>query len=82
MSPLAADEAHDLRRVALVAYVDLATEAGLSGELLDNRYWLNRVNCADTPVCLDPERASACPFLTACERVTEFPIPIDFTRYY
>lgn len=82
MSILDHDQAQELRRVALIAFVDLATKSGVSGELLDNRYWLNRVNCADTPVCLNSETASECPFLDACERATEFALPLELTRYY
>lgn len=82
MSILDHNESQELRRVALIAFVDLATKSGVSGEILDNRYWLNRVNCADTPVCLDPETASKCPFLDACERATQFALPLELTRYY
>jgi hypothetical protein len=76
------DEGQELRRVALIAFVELAAKSGVSGEVLDNRYWMNRVNCADSPVCLDPETASACPFLSACERAVQFALPIELTRYY
>jgi len=82
MSVLDQDEAQELRRVALGAFVALAGKAAISGELLDNRYWMNRVNCSDVPVCLDPETAAACPFLGACERATQFALPIELTRYY
>lgn len=82
MSALDQDEAQELRRVALAAFVELAAKSAISGELLDNRYWMNRVNCADVPVCLDPETAAACPFLGACERATQFALPIELTRYY
>jgi hypothetical protein len=82
MSILDHDEAQELRRIALVAFVELAAKSGVSGELLDNRYWMNRVNCADAPVCLDPETAPACPFLGACQRATQFALPIELTRYY
>jgi hypothetical protein len=82
MNVLADDEARELRRVALLAYVDLATKAAVSGELLDNAYWRNRVNCTDVPVCVDPQTADRCPFLAACERFVGFALPIEFTRYY
>jgi hypothetical protein len=82
MSVLDQKEAQELRRVALAAFVELATSAAISGELLDNRYWMNRVNCSDIPVCLDPETAPVCPFLETCERATQFALPIELTRYY
>ena len=58
---LDADEAFELRRVALQAFVSLAARTGLSGELIDNKYWLNRVNCADEPVCAQPSDRDAVP---------------------
>jgi hypothetical protein len=76
------DEAQELRRVALLAFVELAARSNVSGELLDNRYWMNRVNCTDVPVCLDPKTADACPFLHACERAVDFALPVELTRYY
>jgi hypothetical protein len=82
MNVLAPDEAAELRRIALLAYVELAARAQVSGELLDNAYWRNRVNCVDVPVCVDPETADRCPFLAVCERLVEFALPLEFTRYY
>lgn len=82
MNVLTHDEARELRRVALLAYVDLATKAKVSGELLDNAYWRNRVNCTDVPVCVDPQTADRCPFLAACERLVGYALPLEFTRYY
>ncbi len=82
MAVLNHDEAQELRRVALNAFVDLATKCKISGELLDNRYWMNRTNCSDIPVCINPETALACPFVNACERATQFALPIEDTRYY
>lgn len=82
MSVLDQNEAQELRRVALAAFVQLAAKSGAGGDLLDNRYWMNRVNCGDVPVCLDPETAPACSFLGACARATQFALPIELTRYY
>lgn len=76
-------EAHELRRVALVALLAIAELAGLSGEVLDNTYWLNRTNCTDTtPVCQDPATAAQCPFFGECAERVEFRLPLELTRYY
>jgi hypothetical protein len=80
---LTAREAGELRRVALSAFVRLSELAGVSGEFLDNKYWLNRVNCTDRePVCLRKSEAERCPFLGACARATEFALPLELTWYY
>jgi hypothetical protein len=79
---LSSPEGQDLRRIALVAFVELSDRSGVSGQLLDNRYWTNRVNCGDQPVCLDSATALACPFLDACSRRTQFKLPLELTRYY
>jgi Queuosine salvage protein len=66
-----------LRRAALLAFVDLASESGLSGEVLDNKYWLNRNVCADpVPACQE------CPFVLPCARQTTVQMPLELTRYY
>ena len=75
-------EAYELRRVALAAFIELSEWTGIGGEVLDNKYWLNRKNCTDVPVCVDPETAHRCPFLDACERATVFALPLELTRYY
>jgi hypothetical protein len=75
--------AAELRRLALLALVGVAERTGLSGEVLDNRFWLNRVNCIDpNPVCLDPALAERCPFYGACQQLTRFERPLELTRYY
>ena len=80
---LSFEEGQALRRVALAAFVELADLAGVSGEIIDNKYWLNRVNCADRgPVCLDPATADRCPFHGACGEATAYGLPLEFTRYY
>jgi hypothetical protein len=80
---LAPEDAAELRRLALLALVGVAERTGLSGEILDNRFWLNRVNCTDPrPVCLDPALAERCPFFGACLQLTEFQRPLELTRYY
>jgi hypothetical protein len=76
-------EGQGLRMVALGAFVELAERAAISGEIIDNRYWLNRSNCAEhRPVCVDPATADCCPFLDACQRLTTYGLPLEFTRYY
>ncbi len=77
------EDALELRRLALIAFVGVSERTGLSGEILDNRYWLNRVNCTDPdPVCLDPATAVRCPFHGACSQFTQFERPLELTRYY
>jgi hypothetical protein len=75
-------EGYELRRAALSAYIALSEKTGLSGDRIDNLYWQNRVNCSDSPVCLDPATADRCPFIAACARQVEFDLPIEITRYY
>lgn len=79
---LESGEGFELRRVALQAFVQLAQLSGQSGEVIDNNYWLNRVNCTDEPVCLDQDRAQECPFLEVCEQETAYQLPLELTRYY
>jgi hypothetical protein len=79
---LTAEEGVGLRKTALRAFVELARLTGLSGEVLDNRYWMNRTKCTDRPVCLDPGTAPECPFLPACSQRVSFGLPLEETRYY
>lgn len=80
---LSSEEALELRRLALVAFVAISERTGLAGDILDNKFWLNRVNCTDTdPVCLDPATAARCPFFGACVQAVDFPLPLELTRYY
>jgi hypothetical protein len=76
------EEAIELRRVALDAFVKLAELSGQSGEVIDNNYWLNRVNCTDEPVCLEADSAAQCPFLEVCMQATDYQLPLELTRYY
>ena len=76
-------EAQELRRMALSAFVELSELTGIAGEVIDNKYWLNRVNCTDhDPVCMNPMQAERCPFFSACARATAFALPLELTRYY
>jgi putative queuosine salvage protein len=59
-------EASELRRIALMAFVSLSVRTGLSGEVIDNIYWMNR---ADTM------------FLAGAVQ-SEFGLPLELTRYY
>jgi hypothetical protein len=80
---LTSDEASGLRRACLSALVALSTMTGVSGAVLDNRYWLNRANCTDlAPVCTNPATAARCPFLSACDRRVGSSRPLELTRYY
>jgi hypothetical protein len=81
--PLSAREGYELRRTALSAFITLAEDTGVSGEVIDNKFWANRSKCTDTaPVCTDPRTAAECPFLGACERLVTFALPVEWTRYY
>jgi hypothetical protein len=75
-------ESYELRRTALAAFIQLSERTGISGEILDNKYWLNRTNCSDEPVCLREETARRCPFLDSGVRVTAYALPLELTRYY
>jgi hypothetical protein len=76
-------EAQELRRTALVAFVKLSELTGISGEILDNRWWWNRTQCRNKdPACANPATADACPFYGPCEMRTELAIPLENTRYY
>jgi hypothetical protein len=76
-------DGQELRRVALNAFVRLSELTGLSGEVLDNKWWWNRLKCRDRdPVCLDPTTATECPFYGACEQRVALPSPLEMTRYY
>jgi hypothetical protein len=77
------NEAIGLRSASMSALVALSNATGVSGAVLDNRYWLNRTNCTDDrPVCTDPSTAERCPFLQACDRRIENRRPLELTRYY
>lgn len=80
---LTTEEALVLRRTALAIFIELARRTGISGEILDNKYWLNRANCRDTePVCVSPETAAQCPFFGVCSERIAFALPLEQTRYY
>ncbi len=80
---LNARDGQELRRVALSAFVRLSELTGISGEILDNKWWWNRIKCRDRdPVCLDPATATQCPFYGPCEGHIELQFPIEETRYY
>lgn len=80
---LTTEEAQDLRQACLAAFLKLGEQSGLSGEVVDNLYWLNRNNCGDPPVCTDPATADRCPFESRCAKRTSFGLPLERdTRYY
>lgn len=80
---LTSEEAFELRGMALHAFIELSSLTGLSGEVIDNKYWWNRQNCADDePVCVDPSTADRCPFYGSCARLLELAVPLELTRYY
>lgn len=76
-------EVYELRRAALNAFVDVSARTRMSGEILDNKWWWNRLKCRTSdPVCLDPSTASECIFLPACTRRVHLSPPPNFSRYY
>lgn len=76
-------EASELRRVTLIAFLNLADSTNVPGHILDNLWWTNRRNCLDDePVCTSAATAAQCPFLGACKRLTETGMPLERTRYY
>lgn len=80
---LTAEEASELRRLALQAFAIMSEETGISGEILDNKWWWNRLKCLDlNPVCLDAATAIQCPFYGPCGQLTDYSFPLEITRYY
>jgi putative queuosine salvage protein len=80
---LSVAEGYELRRAALNAFVHISARTGLSGEILDNKWWWNRLKCrTENPVCLDPQTAHDCPFFGPCAQHTELGMPLEETRYY
>lgn len=80
---LSGQEAYELRRSGLRAMLLLSDATGIPGEVLDNRWWWNRLRCTDNhPVCFDPDTAEECPFFGACARHTGYQTPLEWTRYY
>ena len=79
---LSATEGQALRDASLDAYLRLSEQTGLSGAVLDNKYWFNRKNCGDPAVCENPETAAQCPFIDRCPRHVEYGLPLELTRYY
>lgn len=76
-------EGFELRRLALNTFIEISRRTGISGEILDNRWWWNRVKCRTVdPVCLDPATAHECPLLVACAQHTGLGMPLEETRYY
>lgn len=82
-SLLSQEQSYELRRISLHAFVIISETTGISGEILDNKFWWNRQKCLDDkPVCLNPTTAGECPFYGVCDRLLHFTIPLEVTRYY
>jgi hypothetical protein len=80
---LAPSDGQELRRVALAAFIRLSELTGVSGEILDNKWWWNRTKCRDkAPVCIDAATANQCPFYGPCEQRIQLQFPLEETRYY
>ena len=76
-------EGYELRRTALNVFIEISAKTGLSGEILDNKWWWNRLKCGThDPVCRNPQSARECPFLGACAQRTQLRMPLETTRYY
>lgn len=76
-------EALGIRRMALLAFIELSTRTGVGGDVLDNVWWFNKSKCLDrVPVCAEPLREHECPFLEVCERKVSMGLPLEETRYY
>jgi putative queuosine salvage protein len=80
---LSENEGYELRRAALNAFVHISARTSLSGEILDNKWWWNRLKCrTHGPVCLNPQTACECPFFGPCAQHTELGMSLEETRYY
>jgi hypothetical protein len=76
-------EAKELRMAGLYAFIRMIENTGLSGDILDNKYWLNRTACrTDAPVCKTPGMEDKCIFYGVCPEKVELKIPYELTRYY
>jgi hypothetical protein len=80
---LAPSDGQELRRVALVAFIRMSELTGVSGGILDNKWWWNRTKCRDKdPVCIEAATANQCPFYGPCEQRIRLRFPLEETRYY
>lgn len=80
---LSSVEGHELRRAALATFVKISELTCLSGEILDNKWWWNRLKCRTIgPVCLNQETAAECPFFGPCGRHLNLGMALEKTRYY
>jgi hypothetical protein len=80
---LTSEEGYELRRTALQVFVRLEELTAWNGQLMDNLWWYNRINCTDNePVCLTPKNSHRCPFVGACSQRVSLQAPIEMTRYY
>jgi Queuosine salvage protein len=80
---LTRQEAYELRRLTLLAFIRLSDITGVPGHVLDNLWWGNRTKCLDVkPVCSVPPIAASCPFLNVCSQVIQYGMPLENTRYY
>ena len=70
-------EARELRNACLASFMYTMEKTSVSGEILDNIWWLNRRVCEDrNPSC------EQCLFKAVCNRNVAYGIPLELTRYY
>jgi hypothetical protein len=70
-------EARELRNAGLMSFLLIMEKSGLTGDIVDNIWWLNRRNCSDSDTKCD-----SCPFESMCEKKISLQIPLENTRYY
>jgi hypothetical protein len=73
---LTPEEGNELRLAVLDAFLQISQHTGLSGEVLDNKFWHNR------NICGDPADCGRCPFAASCEKHVSYGLPLELTRYY
>ena len=80
---LSFEESSELRRAGLFAFIKIMEATGVSGDILDNLYWFNRVACkTDTPVCKIQGKEKDCFFYGICPEKVGLKILYELTRYY
>jgi len=80
---LASDEAAELRKAGLKAFLRMMEATSINGDILDNIWWSNRKACnTDVPICQTKDQESKCRFLDVCSKRTKLRIPLEITRYY
>jgi hypothetical protein len=80
---LGLEEARELRNAGLYSFIQLMKTSGISGDIIDNMYWLNRNACdTESPVCKIHGKENQCIFYGICPERVQLKIPYEMTRYY